>query len=151
MQPTLWILLGWLPTQLLWKWSKALKMQNSRPRTGLKSSQQRSSQYSGIYPTWCRVGAVTITGNIISPTDGLHQTGLHWDYSHQDEWLITPSFNCPPNAYLRFDGYVFLGSEYGDHYYVKVSTDNGTSGLCSGMPPLKQVVGMNIHHPSLWI
>ena len=80
----------------------------------------------GIYPTWCRVGVVTITGNIISPTDGLHQTGLHWDYSHQDEWLITPSFNCPPNAYLRFDGYVFLGSEYGDHYYVKVSTDNGT-------------------------
>ena len=79
----------------------------------------------GIYPTWCRVGALTISGDSVTPTDGDFQAGLYWDYNHQDEWLITPAFNCPPNAYLRFDGYVFLGSNEGDHYYVKVSTDNG--------------------------
>ena len=81
----------------------------------------------GIYPTWCRVGAVTITGDVITPTDGGFQAGLHWDYNHQDEWLITRTFNCPPSAYLSFDSYVFLGSEYGDHYYVKLSTDNGVT------------------------
>jgi hypothetical protein len=81
----------------------------------------------GIYPTWCRVGALTISGDLVTPTEGSFQAGLHWDYDHQDEWLITPAFNCPPGAYLRFDGYVFLGSNEGDHYYVKVSTDNGTN------------------------
>ena len=50
----------------------------------------------------------------------------HWDYGHQDEWLITPAFNCPPSAYLRFDGYVFLGSNRRP-LHVKVSTDNGTN------------------------
>ena len=81
----------------------------------------------GIYPTWCRVGQVTIQGDNIIPTDGNFQAGFYWDHNHQDEWLITPAFNCPPSAYLRFDGYVFLGSENGDHYYVKVSTDDGTT------------------------
>ena len=81
----------------------------------------------GIYPTWCRNGTLTISGDVITPTDGSFQAGLHWDYNHQDEWLITPAFNCPPNAHLSFDGYVFLGSEYGDHYYVKLSTDNGAT------------------------
>ena len=81
----------------------------------------------GIYPTWCRTGSLTIQGDTVTPTQGEFQAGLHWDYNHQDEWLITPAFNCPPNAYLRFDGYVFLGSEYEDHYYVKVSTDNGAT------------------------
>ncbi len=81
----------------------------------------------GIYPPWCRTGSLTIQGDTVTPTQGEFQAGLHWDYNHQDEWLITPAFNCPPNAYLRFDGYVFLGSEYEDHYYVKVSTDNGAT------------------------
>jgi hypothetical protein len=82
---------------------------------------------SGVFPTWCRVGAITISGSPVSPTDGSYQAGLWWDYAHQDEWLITPSFNCPPSAYLRFDSYVFLGSTNLDHYYVKVSTDNGNT------------------------
>jgi hypothetical protein len=82
---------------------------------------------SGVYPTWCRFGNVTINGQTVSPTDGVMQAGLWWSYEHQDEWLITPSFNCPPSAYLTFDSYVFLGSSNGDHYYVKISTDNGNT------------------------
>lgn len=81
----------------------------------------------GIFPSWCRFGAVTISGQAANPTNGSYQAGLYWDYAHQDEWLITPGFNCPPSAYLRFDGYVFLGSENADHYYVKASIDNGVN------------------------
>jgi hypothetical protein len=81
----------------------------------------------GIFPTWCRFGAVTISGQPATPTEGTYQAGLYWDYTHQDEWLITPGFNCPPSAYLRFDSYVFLGSENADHYYVKASTDDGAT------------------------
>jgi hypothetical protein len=81
----------------------------------------------GIFPTWCRFGAVTISGNPANPTDGNYQSGLYWDYNHQDEWLVTPGFNCPPSAYLEFDSYVFLGSTNLDHYYIKVSTDNGNT------------------------
>ena len=81
----------------------------------------------GVYPTWSRIGTLTVSGDVIAPTDGNFQAGVFWDYAHQDEWLITPPFNCPPSAYLRFDGYVYCGSTNGDHYYVKVSTDNGAT------------------------
>jgi hypothetical protein len=82
---------------------------------------------SGVYPTWCRFGSVSISGTPVNPTDGQYQSGLWWSYEHQDEWLITPSFNCPSDGYLAFDSYVFLGSENNDHYYVKVSTNNGNT------------------------
>ena len=82
---------------------------------------------SGVYPTWCRAGALTISGSPVNPTEGSYQAGLWWDYAHQDEWLITPAFNCPPSGYLYFDSYVFLGSTNNDHYYVKVSPDNGNT------------------------
>jgi hypothetical protein len=82
---------------------------------------------SGVYPTWCRVPAITISGSPVDPTDGSYQAGLWWDYGHQDEWLITPAFNCPPAGYLNFDSYVFLGSVNADHYYVQISLDNGNT------------------------
>ncbi len=82
---------------------------------------------SGVYPTWCRFGDVTIGTATVSPTEGTSQTGLWWAYEHQDEWLITPSFYCPSNTVLSFDSYVYLGSTAGDHYYVKASTDNGNT------------------------
>ena len=82
---------------------------------------------SGLYPTWCRFGATNLDGRLVTPTHGSYQSGMVWDYNHQDEWLITPSFNCPPSAYLSFDSHVFLGSTNGDHYYVKISLDNGTT------------------------
>ncbi|MDI3503371.1 MAG: large repetitive protein, partial [Candidatus Cloacimonadota bacterium] len=83
---------------------------------------------AGVYPTFTRLGNIEIAGNNnATPTHGNYQTGLWWSYEHQDEWLITPTFNCPPDAYIRFDSYVFLGSDNGDHYYVKVSTNGGST------------------------
>ena len=81
----------------------------------------------GVLPTWCRFGTVNPGGNPVNPPDGNYQAGLWWDYDHQDEWLITPAFNCPPSAHLSVDAYIYRGSVYNDHYYIKVSTDNGTN------------------------
>jgi hypothetical protein len=79
----------------------------------------------GVLPTWCRFGSVSAGGTPVAPPEGEYQAGLWWDYNHQDEWLITPSFNCPPSAHISLQAYVYRGSLYGDHYYVKVSTDGG--------------------------
>ncbi|HNQ44268.1 MAG TPA: carboxypeptidase regulatory-like domain-containing protein, partial [Candidatus Cloacimonadota bacterium] len=81
----------------------------------------------GVYPTWCRFGSISISGEAVTPTDGSNQAGLWWSYEHQDEWLVTPSFNCPPGAYLKFDSYIHYGSPNEDHYYVKVSTNGGST------------------------
>jgi len=82
---------------------------------------------AGIFPTWCSFGNISVDGTPVNPTEGFKQAGLWWSYDHQDEWLITPQFNCPPAAYLTFDTYATLGSANGDHYYVKVSSNNGTN------------------------
>lgn len=81
----------------------------------------------GVNPTWCRVGTINNGDTTIAPTDGDWQAGLWWDYNHQDEWLISPLLNCPQNAWLNFDTSCFYGSLNGDHYYVRVSSDNGTN------------------------
>jgi len=81
----------------------------------------------GVLPTWCRFGTVNAGGNPVNPPEGNYQAGLWWTYTHQDEWLITPTFNCPPAAHLSVDAYIYRGSVYNDHYYIKVSTDNGTN------------------------
>ncbi len=81
----------------------------------------------GVFPTWCRFGSINAGGSPVNPPSGAYQVGLWWDYSHQDEWLITPSFNCPPAAHLSVDAYIYRGSTYNDHYYIKVSTDNGAN------------------------
>ncbi|MBM4403804.1 MAG: choice-of-anchor J domain-containing protein [Candidatus Cloacimonetes bacterium] len=78
----------------------------------------------GVYPTWCRFETVALTPPV-PPHGGSWQAGLWWDYAHQDEWLITPEFGCPPSASLTFWSYVYLGSTNQDHYYIKVSTDGG--------------------------
>jgi hypothetical protein len=79
-----------------------------------------------VYPTWCSFGTTTYNTAPAVPTDGVKQAGLWWTYEHQDEWLITPAFNCPPAAQLRFSTFAFRGSVYNDHYYVKVSINGGT-------------------------
>jgi len=80
----------------------------------------------GVGPTWTRMGTVALTPPV-PPTEGDWQAGLWWGYDYQDEWLITPQFNCPPNGALTFDSYVYYGSTHDDHYYVKVSTDGGNT------------------------
>lgn len=82
---------------------------------------------NGVYPTWCRFGTVTSGTETIAPSDGAWQCGFWWDYNHQDEWLISPPFNCPQGAYLSFDTFAYYGSLNGDHYYVKISNNNGVS------------------------
>jgi hypothetical protein len=81
---------------------------------------------TGVYPTWCQVGTVALTP-AVPPHGGDYQAALWWDYGHQDEWLITPEFNCPADADLYFWSYVFFGSTNADHYYIKVSTDGGST------------------------
>ena len=80
---------------------------------------------NGVFPTWCRFGTVVDVSATVAPVDGLWQCGLWWDYNHQDEWLITPQFNCPQGANLIFNTHVFRGSTNGDHYYVKVTINDG--------------------------
>ncbi len=82
---------------------------------------------SGVFPTWCRVGTVTAGTDTVVPSNGAWQAGFWWDYNHQDEWLITPQFNCPQGATLSFGSYYFRGSTNGDHYYVKITTNNGNT------------------------
>jgi hypothetical protein len=81
----------------------------------------------GVYPTWCRFGTVTSGTTTVVPSSGSWQSGFWWDFNHQDEWLISPQFNCPQGASLSFGSYVFFGSTNGDHYYVKISNNNGNS------------------------
>jgi len=62
---------------------------------------------------------------------GSYAAGVWWDYNHQDEWLISPEVtltgSTTGNYYVTFWTYGWEGSIYDDHYYVKVSTDNGTT------------------------
>ncbi len=82
---------------------------------------------AGVYPTWCRFGEVISGTDTVTPPEGSWQCGFWWDYNHQDEWLITPQFNCPQGAYLTFGTYCYRGSMNNDHYYVKVSNNDGVS------------------------
>jgi hypothetical protein len=61
--------------------------------------------------------------------NGTKAAYVWWDYQHQDEWLITPEINLVgiPNGILTFWSYGYEGSTYNDHYYVKISTDNGVT------------------------
>ncbi len=58
---------------------------------------------------------------------GAYSAGLWWDYGHQDEWLITPPVGIAGTCSLTFWTYGYKGSTYGDHYWVKVSTDGGSN------------------------
>ncbi len=54
---------------------------------------------------------------------GLYAAGLTWDYSHQNEWLI--AHNVEITGDLTFWSYAYQGSTHLDHYYVKISEDQG--------------------------
>jgi hypothetical protein len=81
----------------------------------------------GVYPTWSRFGTIVSGTTTIAPHAGAWQCGFWWDYNHQDEWLMTPQFNCPQGATLTFWTYAFYGSLNNDHYYVKISSNNGNT------------------------
>ena len=75
--------------------------------------------------SWVRYEGATGFG--AAPHEGSYHMWLHWAYGDQDEWLITPEFTVPANGNLNFWTYATLGSEYGDHYYAKISVDGGNT------------------------
>jgi len=76
--------------------------------------------------TWHQEGVISFSDGDISPQEGEFQAAVGWDYGAQDEWLITPAFEAGAN--LHFWSYSgAMGSTNLDHYYVKVSTDGGST------------------------
>jgi len=103
-------------------------------------------------PPWCNEGGIILnegfenpefppshwtqvihnTGATWSHTDyaspvgvhtGNYSAGITWNYNLQDEWIIAHGIFV--NGNLQFWSMAYQGSTHGDHYYVKVSTDNG--------------------------
>ncbi len=68
---------------------------------------------------------VTNLAPIAGEPFGNYHAGLWFDFSHQDEWLITKSFDCPEDAIFNFTSISVDSSRHGDHFYVKVSNDDG--------------------------
>lgn len=77
--------------------------------------------------------------------NGNFSAGLNWDYNHQDEWLIAEDIYV--NGDLTFWSYAFQGSLHLDHYYVKVSVDQGITWDVlmdmSALPPYPGLTGVN--------
>ena len=69
--------------------------------------------------TWSQMNALSPVG----VHSGDYSAGVLWDYVHQDEWLIAE--NVIVNGNLEFWSYAYQGSVHNDHYYVKISTDEG--------------------------
>jgi hypothetical protein len=82
---------------------------------------QTNTGYQGSYP--CYWSQMTYP----SVHSGTYAAGFWWSYDHQDEWLISPPVNIAGACTLSFWTYGCPGSIYGDHYYVKVSTDGGSN------------------------
>jgi hypothetical protein len=76
---------------------------------------------------------------------GLHAAGITYDYFHQDEWLIANDVLITGD--LVFWSYAFQGSTYLDHYYVKISEDQGAHWVIlldmSALPPFPSPSGYN--------
>ena len=72
--------------------------------------------------TWHITGPV---GNIV-PQQGDYQAYMMWNFTTQDEWLITPEFTAPAGD-LTFWYHGTNGSTAGDNYFVKISTDGGNN------------------------
>ncbi|HPT72180.1 MAG TPA: carboxypeptidase regulatory-like domain-containing protein [Candidatus Cloacimonadota bacterium] len=81
----------------------------------------------GLLPTWSTYSEVTLGELTLTPHEGSKQALVVWNTAPQDEWMKTSQFTCPSNATLKFWMYGHTGSQHWDHYYVKVSTNGGTS------------------------
>jgi hypothetical protein len=77
--------------------------------------------------------------------NGNFSAGLNWDYNHQDEWLVVHDIYV--NGDLTFWSYAFQGSLHLDHYYLKVSTNQGATWDVlldmSALPPYPGSTGVN--------
>lgn len=78
---------------------------------------------SGANPAanWQQISSSSSMGTY----EGNYAAGLEWDYNHQDEWLVAKDVYVGGN--LTFWSYAFQGSLHLDHYYVKVSRNQGVT------------------------
>ena len=76
---------------------------------------------------------------------GLHAAGVATDYLRQDEWLIAQ--NVQITGDLTFWSFAFQGSVHLDHYYVKLSEDQGVHWVTlldmSALPAYPSSTGYN--------
>lgn len=94
--------------------------EGSWPPSGWTTIQYNTGYQYGYPCFWSQM-------NYPSVHSGLWAAGLWWSYYDQDEWLITPEFTLAGPCSLSFWTYGYEGSTYGDHYYVKISTNGGAS------------------------
>ncbi len=68
----------------------------------------------------------TIVGEFSSAPAGAN---VHWAFTNQNEWLITPEVFIPSLAtyYLTFRSFGYFGSIHGDIFNVEITDDDGVS------------------------
>ncbi|MDP1621769.1 MAG: choice-of-anchor J domain-containing protein [Bacteroidales bacterium] len=102
---------------------------------------QWTRQITNPSASWSRIPSNSPLG----VHNGSFAAGLNWDYNHQDEWLI--AHNIYVNGDMTFWSYAFQGSLHLDHYYVKVSPDQGATWDIlldmSALPPYPGTSGVN--------
>ncbi len=75
---------------------------------------------------WKQIGS--FGSDNVGPVDGEYQAHVYWSWDYQDEWLKTGEFLVPANGELVFWSYSpAKNSAEGDHYYVKISNDGGST------------------------
>ncbi len=76
---------------------------------------------------------------------GNYAATISWDYTHQDEWLIAKDILVSGD--LVFWSNAYQGSVHLDHYYVKISEDDGATWQTvldlSALPPYPSSNGYN--------
>jgi hypothetical protein len=122
---------GLEPGQALFSWNNPLTGWAESFEEGFLPDQwsqivNNSGSNAGLPATWTITGPVNIYNTTINPQDGNYQVFMMWDFSEQDEWLITKEFTVPAGD-LNFWYFGTNGSTFGDNYFVKISTDNGQS------------------------
>lgn len=122
---------GLEPGQALFSWNNPLMGWAESFEEGILPDEwsqiiTNTGTNAGLPATWQITGTVNLYNNSIVPQQGDYQVFMMWDFSEQDEWLITREFTVPAGD-LNFWYFGTNGSSFGDNYYVKISTDDGQS------------------------
>ncbi|MCK9291164.1 MAG: choice-of-anchor J domain-containing protein [Bacteroidales bacterium] len=75
--------------------------------------------------TWQQYGTIYFSDQTVVPKEGSKQAFVHWSTDPQDEWLISHEFKAPADKLVFW--YFGNNGESLQHFYLKVSTDNGQS------------------------
>jgi hypothetical protein len=68
-------------------------------------------------------------GSTMAPRTPPRCAGMWWSWNLQQEWLITPPISLTGGTSYQVEWwtYGYRGSPNGDHYYTKISTDDGST------------------------